>query len=69
MFLTKPALDMLVEDSTESFWAVCSLKVPESSSIPALSDDLSLEGIGALKLLLLLFENIYEFIDCLLKSL
>ena len=60
---------MLVEDSTESFWAVCSLKVPESSSIPALSDDLSLEGIGALKLLLLLFENIYEFIDCLLKSL
>lgn len=69
MFLTESALNMLIEDPTESLWAVYSLKVPESSSIPALSHDLSLGSVGTLKLLLLFFENIHEFIDDFLKSL
>lgn len=69
MFLAEYALDMLIEDPTESFWAVCGLEVPETSSIPALSHDLSLESTGALNFLLLFFENIHEFIYDFLKCL
>lgn len=63
MPLTKSALDMLVEDLEESFWAMYSLKVPEASFIPACSHYLSLGSIGALKLLLLFFKSIHELID------
>ena len=69
MFLTKFALDKLVEDTKKALWAMYSLKIPETSTTPALSHNLSLESIGALKPFFLFFKGIYEFIDDFIESL
>ena len=69
MLLTKPALDMFVEDIKEPLWAVCSLKILETFFNLALSYNLSLDSIRALKSFLLFFKDIYEFIDDFLEGL